>query len=179
MLLPLQITSQDISLTEAIEAKIRKKAEKLEHFYPTIVSCRVTIKVPNKHHHKGRIYNVRIDLKVPNNEIAITKEKEEDLYAAIRDAFTAAKRKLENFAQFQRGDVKKHEAIQKGYISELVKEEDFGFIKSLDGNDTYYFHSTNVKSPAYKQLKVGIKVQFLVEQGTEGPHAVRVSAYED
>jgi ribosomal subunit interface protein len=109
MLIPLQITSSDLAITEAIEAKIRQKVDKLEKLYSHINSCRVTIKIPNKHHHKGKIFNVRLDITVPGKEIAATKESQEDLYAALRDAFDAAKRQLEDYARLQRGDIKHHE----------------------------------------------------------------------
>ena len=53
---------------------------------------------------------VRIDLKVPGGEIAVTHEHDEDLQIALRDAFDAARRRLEDYARVQRGDVKHHPA---------------------------------------------------------------------
>ncbi len=37
----LKITAQDVPLSEAAEAEIRKKVTKLESFYPRVVGCHV------------------------------------------------------------------------------------------------------------------------------------------
>ena len=43
MQIPLQITFRHMERTDALEAKIREKAQKLEQFAEHITSCRVTI----------------------------------------------------------------------------------------------------------------------------------------
>jgi len=53
---------------------------------------------------------VRIDLTVPGDELVVDRQVDEDLYVAIRDAFHAARRRLEDHAHRQRGAVKVHEA---------------------------------------------------------------------
>jgi ribosomal subunit interface protein len=115
MQLPLQVTFRGIPHSDAVEASIRRKADKLETFYPGIVSCRVVVEAAHHNHHKGNLYNVRIDIKVPQKEIVVSHRQHdqhahEDIYVAIRDAFDAAKRQLEDFARTQRGDVKSHTA---------------------------------------------------------------------
>lgn len=109
MKLPLQITLRDISHSDAVEQAIRDKAEKLDQFYPQIMSCRVTVKMPGKHKHSGRQFAVRIDITVPGNEIVVNRERDEDVYVSLRDAFDAARRQLEDYNRKQRGDVKYHE----------------------------------------------------------------------
>ena len=42
----LKITAQDVPLSEAAAAEIRKKVTKLEFFYPRIVSCHVIVSAP-------------------------------------------------------------------------------------------------------------------------------------
>ena len=71
MQLPLQVTLRDISPSEAIEAYIRERAAKLEQFYDRIMSCRVVVEAPVRHHRKGGPYKVRIDLTVPGDELVI------------------------------------------------------------------------------------------------------------
>ena len=66
--------------------------------------------MPHKHHHQGKQFNVRIDIGVPGSEIVVTKDASEDVYIAVRDAFDAAKRQLEDYARKTRGEVKKHGA---------------------------------------------------------------------
>lgn len=108
MKLPLQITLRDIPQSEAVEAAIREKVEKLDHFYPHMMSCRVTVEMPGKHKHQGKDFGIRIDITVPGTEIVVNKEHGEDIYVVLRDAFDAAKRQLEDYARKQRGDVKAH-----------------------------------------------------------------------
>ncbi|MGA9665867.1 MAG: ribosome-associated translation inhibitor RaiA [Gallionella sp.] len=108
MQIPLQITIRDIEHSDALEAHIREKAEKLDEFFERIMSCRVVVEMPHKHHHQGKQFNVRIDIGVPGSEIVVNRDHAEDVYVALRDAFDAAKRQLEDYARKMRGDVKTH-----------------------------------------------------------------------
>ncbi len=110
MQLPLQITVRDIEHSEALEAHIRDKAGKLDEFFDRIMSCRVVVEVPHKHHHQGKQFNVRIDIGVPGSEIVVNRDHAEDVYVALRDAFDAAKRQVEDYARKHRGDIKTHES---------------------------------------------------------------------
>jgi ribosomal subunit interface protein len=109
MQIPLQITIRDVEHSEALETHIRDKAKKLDEFFNHIMSCRVVVEMPHKHHHQGKQYNVRIDIGVAGGEIAVNRDHAEDVYVALRDAFDVAKRQLEDYARKLRGDVKKHE----------------------------------------------------------------------
>lgn len=105
---PLQITIRSIAPSEALEKRIREKAEKLDEFYDHITSCHVVVEEPHKHHRQGKQFNVRIDIGVPGREIVATRDHDVDVYVALRDAFDAVKRQLEDYARQQRGDVKTH-----------------------------------------------------------------------
>lgn len=109
MQLPLQVTIQNIDQSEALETRIRAKAEKLNEFFNHISSCRVVVELQDAHRHQGKQFTVRIDIKVPGNEIVVDRAHSEDVYVALRDAFDAAKRQLEEYARKLRGDVKTHE----------------------------------------------------------------------
>lgn len=109
MQIPLQITFRGMPTSPALDAAIRDKAGKLEHFHPRILSCRVVIEQPARHQRKGKEFVVHVDLKVPGGEIAVKRDHDEDVMVALRDAFDATRRKLEDFAREQRGDVKHHE----------------------------------------------------------------------
>jgi len=109
MQIPMQITIRDIEHSEALETHIREKVTKLDEFFTHIMSCRVVVEMPHKHHHQGKQFNVRIDIGVPGNEIVVNRDHSEDVYIALRDAFSAAKRQLEDYARKIRGDVKTHE----------------------------------------------------------------------
>ena len=106
---PLQITSRDFVLTEAIETRIRKHAAALETYFDRLTGCHVVLDAPAvKHHRKGGPFEVRILMHVPGTELTINRQHGEDLSIAVRDAFAAAKRKLENYVRELRGQVKTH-----------------------------------------------------------------------
>jgi ribosomal subunit interface protein len=109
MQIPLQISLRGIKHSDALNQAIREKAEKLERFYDRISSCRVVLELGARHHQgQGKQFSVHIDLKVPGSEIAVTKEHDEDVHVALRDAFDAARRRLEDYARVQRHEVKRH-----------------------------------------------------------------------
>ena len=108
MQIPLQVSFHGIAHSEALYGAIRNRAAQLERFYDHIVSCRVVLELAGRQQRKGKQYRARIDLKVPGGEIAVTHEHDEDLQVALRDAFDAARRRLEDYARTQRGDVKRH-----------------------------------------------------------------------
>ena len=175
MQIPLQITSRHMARSDALEAAIREKAEKLNEFYPQIMSCRVVVEEVAAHKHQGKLYSLHIDLKVPGHELAITRDRNEDIFVALRDAFDSAKRKLEEELRLQRGDVKVHDTPHHGRIARLDREAGFGFIEAADGTE-HYFSRENVVSPAFDLLVPGVEVQFLVDYAGERPQAKRVSA---
>jgi ribosomal subunit interface protein len=170
----LQITTRDVPHSEALESHIRQKAEKLETFYSNIIACRVVIEVPHKHKHQGRAFDVRLDITVPGKELVVTREADEDVYVALRDAFGAAKRQLEDYGRRQRGDIKAHAPVLRGKVVRLIAEEDYGFIETPDGQELY-FHRENLANVNFDQLAAGSEVQFLEDIGSEGFQAKRVS----
>ena len=108
MQIPLQISLHGIKQSDALSKAIREKARKLERYYTRITRCRVVLELSARHKARGKQFAARIDLKVPGGEIAVTRQHDEDLQVALRDAFEAARRKLEDHAREQRGDVKRH-----------------------------------------------------------------------
>jgi cold shock CspA family protein len=169
-----QITSHDFPLPGAIEAEIRERAEKLETYYDGIIRCRVVVEAPVGHHRSGGPYDVRIILTVPGSELVVNRQADEDLPVAVRDAFDAMRRRLEDYARHQRGDVKSHVAAPQARVSKLVREEGYGFLETDDGREVY-FHSNSVLPPGFAHLEVGMEVRFAEEQGVKGPQASTVT----
>ncbi|HET7362955.1 MAG TPA: HPF/RaiA family ribosome-associated protein [Burkholderiales bacterium] len=106
--LPLQITLRGVAHSDALERLIRERAQKLQRFHPHLVSARVVVELAGRHQHQGKQFSVHLDLKVPGAEIAVDHQHDEDPRVAVRDAFDAARRKLEDELRVQRGDVKRH-----------------------------------------------------------------------
>jgi ribosomal subunit interface protein len=104
----LQITIRDMEHSPALEERIRDKVKKLEQVYPRIMGCRVVLEAPHRHKQQGKQFIVRLDVTVPGKEIVVNHDHHEDAYVALRDAFNAARRQLEEYGRIQRGDVKNH-----------------------------------------------------------------------
>lgn len=175
---PLDIVFRDMPPSEFVEAKIREKAAMLDKFYDRVMSCRVVVEMPHGHHNKGKLFHVTVDLTVPDGELVVNRSPKdhhahEDVYVAIRDAFDAAKRQLQEYARKRRGDVKKHESPDHGLISDLVSYEEYGRIQTSDGRDVY-FHRNSLVEGDYDALEIGDEVRFAVEEGDNGPQASTV-----
>lgn len=170
MILPLQITSRNLDLTDAIKANIQEKVDKLDQYCSTITSCRIVVEaIP-----KRSLYNVNVDIKVPGNELVVKREPNTDLYLAIRDSFDAAYRQLENYTQKHRKDVKHHEEAPHAQISTLFPDMGYGFLTTFDGREVY-FHENSVLNHGFKQLNKGMEVRFVEEMGEKGPQASSVT----
>jgi ribosomal subunit interface protein len=119
MKIPLEISFRNTDPSPAVEARIRQKAAKLERFHDRIIGCTVVVEAPHKHHHKGKLYSVHIDISLPGKDLVVGRAKplhhsHEDVYVALRDAFNAAARQLEDHTRRMRGDVKSHPTPPRG-----------------------------------------------------------------
>jgi len=115
-LVPLQITFRDLEKSEALDARIRDQVDKLGQFYSGIHSCRVTVEKLHKHQRQGNHFHVHIDIKTPDHELVAGREPDQhhaytDVYVAVRDAFKAMRRQLEDLVQKQQGQVKHHTQV--------------------------------------------------------------------
>lgn len=176
-MLPLQITIRDIPGSPALENHIRSKTDKLKQFNGNLTSCRVVVEFEQKHKHRGKLYNVRIDVTVPGKELVTTRKSSEDVYIALRDAFAAIIRQLENHTHKRHGRVKTHTDVMHGHVARIREDEGYGFIEGLDGNE-YYFSITNVKHPEFERLVIGDAVAYFPEPVSgrwQACHVVRAS----
>jgi ribosome-associated translation inhibitor RaiA len=100
MTLPLQITFRHMDPSPALEARIRRKAAELEQSFGRITSCRVVVQCRHKHHQQGNLFDIRVDLTVPGSQLIAGRNhafdhSHENAHVAVRDAFDAARRQLE------------------------------------------------------------------------------------
>lgn len=175
---PLEIVFRNLDPSPAVDTKIRERVAKLEQYYGNIISCRVLVETDHRHHHKGNLYHVRVEVKVPDTELVASREPakhhaHEDVNVAVRDAFNAITRQLEDFARRQRGKVKSHEAPPHGEVIELEPMEDYGMIRSANG-DLVYFHRNSVVDADFDKLAIGDTVRYTEEMGDAGPQASTV-----
>ena len=117
MKLPLQISFRGMETSPALEARIREKVGKLERFHDRLMSCAVVVEARTRRQKKGKVYRVGIDLRGPGFELAVGKSgrrnpSHESVTVALRDAFAAVGRQLEDRARIARGEVKTHRERQ-------------------------------------------------------------------
>ena len=175
MQLPLQITYRHMDPSPALEQRIRQLAAELDHFSEHVMRCHVIVQSPPKHHHQGRLWEVTIDLTVPGAEIAIDRthpqsHAHEDVYVALRDAFRAARRQLEDYERTHRPKVAAHVEPPHGRICELDFEQGYGRIETPQGR-LVYFHRNSVVGASFDELSTGMEVRFAEEPGDLGPQA--------
>ncbi len=182
MQLPLQITFRDMSPSEAVERVIREHAESLDRFSGRIMSCRVVVESHHRRRQQGNLFHLRIDITVPGEEIVVRREpvlrrSHEDVYVAVRDAFDAVRRRLEDYERRRRRQTKVHEPRREGRIAFLDYGKEFGFIETIDGREIY-FHRNSIVNADFDRLAVGDLVRFHEETGDEGPQASTVHLEE-
>jgi ribosome-associated translation inhibitor RaiA len=129
MLPPIQITFHNVQPSPAATTRIRAAATKLERYYKRITSCHVVVEAAQRHQRHGNPYHVHIELHLPGAKLMVRRQpgrrptsvgngavktvkqlqpdtRHKDMYVAIHDAFDVARRRLEDYAQKQRGEVK-------------------------------------------------------------------------
>jgi len=194
MIRPVQVTFRNMQPLEGLEEVIHDRATWLETFYPDIVGCRVLVETPHRHREHGQHVRVRIELSLPGEDVVVSHEptlhatlkdveeeahhKDDDIEAVhkyaevtVREAFDAARRRLQDAARRQRADVKTHQAPDHGRVVALG--DDHGFIETTDGRRVY-FHHTSVLDEGQARLAVGSEVAFVEESGDKGPQASTV-----
>ena len=102
----LQISFRGMDPSPALEQRIRELDRHLERFDDRITSCHVVVRAPHKHQQHGRLYEVRIEIRAPGDDLFVNREgaqnhAHEDVLVAIRDAFRAAERALEDRARLR------------------------------------------------------------------------------
>lgn len=116
------IVFRNLERSEFIEKAVIQHIEQLEEFFPDIIRCRAVIECPHRHHHKGNLYHIQLDLTVPEQELVVKRTPSlhhayEDFYVALRDAFDAMKRQLQEYVRRRRGETKHHEGRLTAKIS--------------------------------------------------------------
>lgn len=174
MKVPLEISSRNVDLSGEMEGLIQEKADKLNNFHDGIISCRIMVEVPHRSQRKGVFYNVRIDLSVPGGDVIVKREPGEDLYVSICNAFDVAERQLKEFADRQRGDIKRREGKPLGRVARIFPDDGYGFLEDAEGQEVY-FHENAVIGGKFKDLAVGRLVSFVEREGDEGAQASSVT----
>jgi putative sigma-54 modulation protein len=101
---PVEIHFHGIEKSEAIEERVRWKVSKLERHFGRMTRCRVVLEAPHRSPAKPKVFQIKIEMSVPRHRpIVVSHEREgshanEELLLALRDAFAAAVRKIDDEA---------------------------------------------------------------------------------
>ena len=97
-----EIHFHGIEKSEAIEERVREKVSKLEKHFGRMTRCRVVLEAPHRSPQKPKVYQIKVEISLPRRQpIVVCHEREgahahEELPLAIRDAFEAALRKVDD-----------------------------------------------------------------------------------
>lgn len=113
MQIPLEIDFHGVDRSPALEARIRELATRLERFSDHIARARVVVGARNRNHQQGNLFDATVHVTLPGGQVVAHGGRPEDparqdVYLAVRDAFRAARRQLQDLERRRRGDVKTH-----------------------------------------------------------------------
>jgi cold shock CspA family protein/ribosome-associated translation inhibitor RaiA len=172
-----QISFRGMDTSPSVEAQVQRRAEELGRFSDRLSACRVTVEAAHRRHRQGTIYHVSVDLAVPGGRIVVNREPgedhaHEDLHVAIRDAFDAARRRLQDHMRRLDGQTKVHEPPLIGRIIAVFAERNYAFLETDEGQELY-IHRNAVADGGFDKLKVGDRVRYSVDpmEGEKGAQA--------
>jgi ribosome-associated translation inhibitor RaiA len=98
---PARISFHGLLPSPSLEALIRAEVDALERTFRQIVSCRISVELPHRHHQHGRLYRVVVEIGVPGGHVVVgSSQDQKAMHAnariAISDAFRAVHRQLED-----------------------------------------------------------------------------------
>lgn len=175
-----QIDFQGMEPSDAFREQILNHIARLEERFGRLTSCRVAVKAPGGRHKTGGLFDIRIYLSLPDErEVSVERtphmdERFQHFEFALNDAFARAERQLQDEVSRMRGKIKHHAGPTVGLVTQVMREDGFGFIESADGREIY-FHRNSVAEPGFDSLNPGDRVNFAEEEGEKGPQASRVT----
>ena len=101
---PLEITFHGVERSEAVERRVREKFKRIEAHFERITHARVVIEAPQRRTPLPKFFHVRIDIGIPGKKPIVVHHEPEDDHAhtdvmlALRDAFSAAQRQVDNLS---------------------------------------------------------------------------------
>ena len=111
MSFPIQITFRHMLPSRMFEDRIRELAGRLEKFSTRITNCYVVVEKPHQSRAQGSRFDVHVSVCLPGNIIVVRRSHSADpqhsnAWIALRDAFNATKRSLQDYENVARGMVK-------------------------------------------------------------------------
>jgi ribosome-associated translation inhibitor RaiA len=105
---PLEIHLHDIVPLPSLEPEIRRRVAKLEQWAADLVGCRFSLDAEANRHKQGHDYRITIEAFLPDGHLVVSHHHGTDALLALRAAFDAMDRKLDDRAQIRSREVKLH-----------------------------------------------------------------------
>ena len=99
-----------VAPSQAVADTVRRRIGCIERICPEVQGWRVTVEREQPHQHPVRPFAVRVDVSLPGHEVGITRIHDDDVHVAVRNAFDATSRKMEDRARMRGGEDKQHTA---------------------------------------------------------------------
>ena len=180
MAIPTEVSFRRMDKSEAVQTRILERVEALERLHDRIMRCVIVVDTPHRHKHKGPLFDVKIHIHIPGGEILISREgpqnhAHEDVYVAVRDAFDAAERKLQDRVRRRDHRTRPHEGPTHGKDTPHFGAEGYGFLETSDGLEVY-FHQNSVVDGAFGNLQIGdeVRIEIASDESEHGPQATTV-----
>ncbi len=112
-----EVVFNGVKESEALRAKGESLLQKLMLQRPQVMWAQMVLESNHRHHHQGNLFQARIHVHCAGQDIDITRESGQnhahaDPYVAMRDAFYAARRKLDEFGTRRSGQQARHERVR-------------------------------------------------------------------
>ena len=174
---PIEIDFKGFEGSAAQKDAIARHLADIERRFGGIISGRIMVKAPDRHHRKGAPFEISIRLKLPaGREVDVSRtpgidERYANFNFALGDAFRRAERQLHDKVERMQGEVKAAVEQPMGTVTRLF--EDHGFLETADGLEIY-FHRNSVLNDGFDKLEAGARVTFVEQPGEKGPQASTV-----
>lgn len=99
------VSFRDTPSNPSLQAAAERWMARLEQVSDGIIGCHVSVEKPRHSRLHGSPFQVNVVLVVPGAHIAVTNQLNRDAYVALADAFRAARRRLLEHTEVQRGFV--------------------------------------------------------------------------
>ncbi len=178
---PLDIAFHNAPHSDAAEADIRQRVDKLGKRFPHMTGCRVSVEALHKQHQTGQAWDVHVVMSVPGQDLAISREPHKnklkggrtDLAASIREAFRAAEKQLDAYkARIGGAGVTQTAGALTGTITTMEPGQDHGYLLNALGTQVY-FHRDSVTNGSFASLREGDAVHYVEETSDAGPVRAR------
>lgn len=176
---PLEMSFRGFLPPESVKEVIRRKAAELDKVHDALIGCRVAVERVQATQKSGNPYRVRIDLTIPNHELVVRRELSEGalhdpLHSVLRNAFNSARRLLKDRREIRRRQVKAPaDRAYRAVVKTVLPDRDHGFMRDSEGREIY-FHRNSVIGGKFEDLRPGMPVRYVRQEGEKGLQASTV-----